>query len=69
MGLTLISPHNLEIAMCNLEQFIIQAQMGRDIPPVLCETGKKKKKNRKISVVRTVEIRKNFCGKKLCPEP
>ena len=68
MGLTLILPHNLEIAMCNLEQFIIQAQMGRDIPHVLCETGKKKK-NRKISVVRTEEIRKNFCGKKLCPEP
>ena len=43
MGLALISPHNLEIAMCNLEQFIIQAQMGRDIPHVLCETGKKKK--------------------------
>lgn len=65
-----MSPHNLEIAMCNLEQFIIQAQMGRDIPHVLCETGRKKKKNnRKISVVSTVEIGKNFCGKKLCPEP
>ena len=45
-----MSPHNLEIAMCNLEQFIIQAQMGRDIPHVLCETGrKKKKKQEKIS--------------------
>ena len=64
-----MSPHNLEIAMCNLEQFIIQAQMGRDIPHVLCETGRKKKKTRKRSVVRTVEIGKNLCGKKLCPEP
>lgn len=43
MELILISPHNLEIAVYNLEQFIIQAQIGRDIPHVLCETGGKKK--------------------------
>lgn len=45
-----MSPHNLEIAMCNLEQFIIQAQMGRDIPHVLCETGRKKKKKQQENI-------------------